>query len=173
MKGYVYILKNEAMPGLLKIGRSKRSVEDRAKELYTSGVPHPFEVVHSVFSPDCEELEEMLHVHFIGDRVRKDREFFRIQESQAKSAITEILRNQIYEWVLEFDENACVLDQEMNEVHGNLDLIAFQSDVHWSTIYKAAIHMTIKDLQPVIDRLCFEQTNVVAIEQAKAGIGEG
>ena len=34
----VYILKNEAMPGLIKIGYTKENAEKRANELYTTGV---------------------------------------------------------------------------------------------------------------------------------------
>ena len=41
--GCVYILKNEAMPGLIKIGYTTRTAEKRADELYEgiTGVPRP------------------------------------------------------------------------------------------------------------------------------------
>ena len=40
--GSVYILTNEAMPDLIKIGCTTRTAEERAQELYTTEVPHPF-----------------------------------------------------------------------------------------------------------------------------------
>ena len=33
LKGYVYVLSNESMPGIYKVGMTGRSVEERAKEL--------------------------------------------------------------------------------------------------------------------------------------------
>ena len=44
--GIIYVLVNEAMPGLIKIGKitkEGKSVEDRMKELDSTGVPLPFE----------------------------------------------------------------------------------------------------------------------------------
>lgn len=42
-QGIVYILSNEAMPGLLKIGlTTRKDLSARLRELYTTGVPVPF-----------------------------------------------------------------------------------------------------------------------------------
>jgi len=42
-EGIVYVLSNEAMPGLIKIGLTKRDeLEARLNELYSTGVPLPF-----------------------------------------------------------------------------------------------------------------------------------
>jgi len=44
--GIVYVLTNPTMPGLVKIGKTSRdSVMARLSELYTTGVPLPFECV--------------------------------------------------------------------------------------------------------------------------------
>ena len=44
--GIVYVLTNPAMPGLVKIGKTSRSsVKGRLRELYSTGVPVPFECV--------------------------------------------------------------------------------------------------------------------------------
>lgn len=59
-KGYVYVLSNPCMPGIVKIGKTTRSVEDRANELYQTGVPEPFKVEEFFHSPDCHELEASL-----------------------------------------------------------------------------------------------------------------
>lgn len=42
MKGYVYIISNQAMPGIFKIGFTLKDPELRAKELDSTGVPYPF-----------------------------------------------------------------------------------------------------------------------------------
>ena len=77
MKGYVYILSNEFMPGLLKIGKTKRSVEQRAGELYQTGVPVPFKVEHEALCHDCDQLEIRVHEELREFRVSESREFFK------------------------------------------------------------------------------------------------
>ena len=36
--GFLYVLENDSMPGLLKIGKTSRSPHERAGELFTTGV---------------------------------------------------------------------------------------------------------------------------------------
>ncbi|WP_374328854.1 GIY-YIG nuclease family protein [Azonexus sp.] len=75
--GYVYILMNSSMPGLLKVGRTFRDSKARARELHTTGVPTPFEVAFELFAENHEELEQKLHDHLSEFRVSGNREFFR------------------------------------------------------------------------------------------------
>lgn len=86
MAGIVYVLTNEGMPGLLKIGRTDRdNLELRMRELHTTGVPFPFECVKAVEVADdqqAKQLEKALHKAFDPDRVNPKREFFRIREDQ-------------------------------------------------------------------------------------------
>lgn len=85
-QGYVYLLTNPAMPGIVKIGMTHRDQLDaRLKELYTTGVPLPFECVYACKVPanKCEELEQALHTAFEPARLNPNREFFRIKPEQA------------------------------------------------------------------------------------------
>ena len=78
-KGIVYVLTNSAMPGLVKIGMTTRdSVDARMKELYSTGVPVPFECAYAceVSSSDCVKIENALHTAFAPNRVNANREFF-------------------------------------------------------------------------------------------------
>jgi T5orf172 domain len=75
--GYVYILINSSMPGLLKVGRTFRDSKARARELHSTGVPTPFEVAFELFAENHEELEQKLHEHLAEFRVAGNREFFR------------------------------------------------------------------------------------------------
>lgn len=46
MKGLVYLLTNPAMPGIVKIGLTTRGdMNQRLQELFTTGVPVPFDCV--------------------------------------------------------------------------------------------------------------------------------
>jgi len=75
--GYVYLLINPSMPGLIKIGCTQRDSRARALELYKTGVPTPFEVAFEVFSEDHKTLEDEIHTQLSAFRINGDREFFR------------------------------------------------------------------------------------------------
>jgi len=77
MNGYVYILSNESLPGLIKIGITNRDPFARAAELRTTGVPTPFVVVAALLVTDPAGTEARLHQTLSADRVDQGREFFR------------------------------------------------------------------------------------------------
>jgi hypothetical protein len=85
--GYVYILENECMNGIYKIGRTARKVDARMDELFTSGLPTPFKLVFSAYVSDSIFVEKQLHKVFAKQRINKDREFFKVSP---KAVIGEI-----------------------------------------------------------------------------------
>jgi hypothetical protein len=90
--GYVYLLINHAMPGLVKVGLTNRSPGERVAELSSAtGVPTPFELVYDVLVPDSLEAEQFIHSHLtaLGYRLTDNREFFR-------APIREVLRLMIH-----------------------------------------------------------------------------
>ena len=65
--GIVYLLTNPVMPGLVKIGMTtQEDIDKRMKELYTTGVPVPFECQFAckVKKGDCAKIEKALHTAF-------------------------------------------------------------------------------------------------------------
>lgn len=83
-KQIVYVLTNPGMPGLVKIGKTTRnSVMTRMNELYSSGVPYPYECEYAVEVDDCTAVEKALHTAFHPNRVNPRREFFAIDPEQA------------------------------------------------------------------------------------------
>lgn len=90
----VYILSNTAMLGLLKIGKTTQAdVQIRMGQLYTTGVPVPFECVYAIEVSDCSKVESALHTAFGPSRVNPNREFFKIEAEQA-IAIMKLLDQQ-------------------------------------------------------------------------------
>ena len=90
-RGYIYILLNAAMPGYLKIGKTERSPENRAKELScVTGVPSPFVVAYEILVRDCHEVERVLHEKLAKHRVSGQREFFSVPLKDAISLVSEI-----------------------------------------------------------------------------------
>jgi tetratricopeptide (TPR) repeat protein len=79
--GFVYVLTNPSMEGFVKIGKTSKSPEGRAKELSAStGVPTPFAVAFDVYFDDCDLAEARVHtlLEEKGYRVSTNREFFQI-----------------------------------------------------------------------------------------------
>ena len=84
MPGIVYLLTNEAMPGLVKIGKTTGDdPQVRMDQLYNTSVPVPFECALAVRVEDPSELEKALHTAFGPNRVNPKREFFKINIEQA------------------------------------------------------------------------------------------
>lgn len=88
MAGIVYMLRNVAMPGIVKIGKTSRTDPTiRISELYTTGVPMPFECVLAVRVEDEQAVERALHVAFGPHRINPRREFFEIECEQAEAIL--------------------------------------------------------------------------------------
>lgn len=101
-RGYVYILTNEAMPGLVKIGKTTRSVEQRAAELTHTGIPFPFDIADQVYSPDCSELEGWVHGVLAESRINAQREFFLCDTAKASKILHQAHEEQASVWLNEF-----------------------------------------------------------------------
>lgn len=83
-QGLIYVLTNPAMPGLVKIGKtSRKEVKQRMFELYSTGVPVPFECAHAARVNDPDKVEVALHTAFAPNRINARREFFKIEPAQA------------------------------------------------------------------------------------------
>jgi hypothetical protein len=72
------------MPGLVKIGMTKRNPNIRAKELASqTGIPTKFKVEHAVKVSDSLSVEQSIHKKLKKYRVNNNREFFEIDISKA------------------------------------------------------------------------------------------
>ena len=87
MPEIVYVLTNEAMDGLVKIGRTTTSVEQRIRELDNTSLPLPFQCFFAGEVTNSASVEALLHKTFADKRVRNNREFFRIDPNQVRAAI--------------------------------------------------------------------------------------
>jgi hypothetical protein len=86
-EGIIYILINEAMPGYTKIGKTTTSVEQRMRELDTTGIPLPFECYYAARVADVNFAEKTIHDVFDDRRVRQRREYFKIDPERVRSAL--------------------------------------------------------------------------------------
>ncbi|MBT4552270.1 GIY-YIG nuclease family protein [bacterium] len=78
-EGWIYILINPALKkDLLKIGKTKRHPEARAKELSTTGIPTEFHVAYELEVKNCDKVEAIIHKKLSSYRYTRNREFFKI-----------------------------------------------------------------------------------------------
>ena len=139
MKGYVYVLTNPVMPGLVKIGRSKNAAGSRAKQLYRgdTGVPLPFDIYFECMFSNCIEGEALVHEELDEHRINPAREFFRIEPWDAQKAVMRVCSYEIDCTVVEFGFTVC--DAEMALVAHKFNLcppepyqiVDFVSDGAW------------------------------------------
>lgn len=93
MKGWVYIISNRGMPGLIKIGYSSKDPELRAKELDGTGAPHPYEVDYEILVPDPYLVEQAAHVK-LSDK-KEAKEWFRASLDDGVLAIRSVADGKI------------------------------------------------------------------------------
>lgn len=104
--GWLYIITSPSLPGLTKIGCTRRlNPSIRIKELSSSSLPEPFHAHCFVFSDDCFELENNIHKYFDKERVNPDREFFRIEPKEAINVLKEIFNVDVHFVDEDCDEN--------------------------------------------------------------------
>lgn len=95
--GYVYILENDSLKDMVKIGSTSYSGEERAKKLSSSSaVPTPFKVAYQEYVNDYENFEKTLHRIFDENRVNNKREFFRVSTKNVISVIQKLKSDKKY-----------------------------------------------------------------------------
>lgn len=88
--GYIYVLANSAMPGVVKVGKTTRTPTERALELSgVTGLPTPFIVVYEQLFQNCSAAESFVHAYLEqqGFRVSDNREFFNAPVNEAVRAV--------------------------------------------------------------------------------------
>ncbi len=107
MSGIVYLLTNPAMPGLVKIGKTTRDDPQlRMGDLYTTGVPLPFDCELAMEVDDETAVEAAFHQAFEPDRINPRREFFKIDVSQAEALLRLLGKRDVTPEVAQADDVA-------------------------------------------------------------------
>ena len=88
MSGTVYVLTNDSLKGMVKIGFTTRTADIRAKELSNTSLPTPFIVAfESAKVANPRVVERTVHNQLIGSRIQNGREFFKVTIQEAIDAI--------------------------------------------------------------------------------------
>ena len=86
-KGIIYILTNDSMPGLIKIGITNRPIRERLKELDSTELPTPFNLYYAIEIDNYKQKEKLIHKAYAKDRIRLNREFFKVEPENATALL--------------------------------------------------------------------------------------
>ena len=93
--GEIYVLSKRSEKDVLKIGYTTRSIYDRVNEINSAtGIIEPFGVRAIWTVDDPRQIENMIHRQLEQYRIRKDREFFRIDFRMAFKIINDLIRDE-------------------------------------------------------------------------------
>ncbi len=96
-QGWVYLVTNLHMPGLVKIGATRKHPLQRAQELGAgTGVPAAMVLSYYHDFADCFEAERLVHEHFDALRVNESREFFRVELGVAVAFVAGLCNSSTY-----------------------------------------------------------------------------
>jgi len=87
-EGTIYAVSNVAMAGLVRIGATRKNVEERIQELYNTSVPYPFLLECSVKVLDPYKVESVMHRTLNNYRVNPSRDFYAIESKVIKDLFT-------------------------------------------------------------------------------------
>jgi len=90
---WIYVLTNETMPGLVKIGYTKNKPSERVKQINSAtGVAQDFVVEWAYPCFNAHDLEKEIHnyLQIEGFRVNNRKEFFTLSVEEAKSVVERI-----------------------------------------------------------------------------------
>lgn len=96
--GWVYVIESPSLPGLVKIGVSRRlsGPYERVRELSGSSLPEPFHINGFCFSDNAFELESTMHEYFKEERVNPNKEFFRTTPKEAIKVLKEKFKMEVH-----------------------------------------------------------------------------
>jgi hypothetical protein len=104
MSQIIYILTNESMPDLIKIGMTDERLDERVKELSRqTGVPLPFEVYFACEVENMREVEKSLHNAFSDHRINPRKEFFRLNPERVISILKLLQKKDVTPLTDEFE----------------------------------------------------------------------
>ncbi len=97
-KGWLYVITNQAMPGLVKIGCSSKDPQARADEFSRAagtGMPFPYQVSYQVWTSNFSNLERAVHESLRQIRIDHEgasgKEWFSCDVASAIAAIRAVL----------------------------------------------------------------------------------
>ena len=127
--GTVYVLTNEAMPGLVKVGKTSGLLEKRMRGLYSTGVPIPFSCFYAVDVNDADFVERKIHEAFDDVRFNESREFFTIAPEKVKAALEITGGKEVTptEEIIETETDLVAIERQRNRNRFNFSKVGIEA----------------------------------------------
>jgi T5orf172 domain len=91
-QGRIYVLTSESQPGIVKVGKTSRTADERAEDLDGTALALPLVAAYEVVITNFDQIELSAH-RLLGDkRVRSGREWFRCTVPEAVAAIHDAIQ---------------------------------------------------------------------------------
>jgi len=129
MSGTIYFLSNPIMPGLLKIGYTETSIEQRLSQLRHTALPANFTVAAAFHVNSPQSCERAVHDILRDFRHTPEREFFKITLKTALTKSWPIIQANLT------DEEQSGADPNPS-AHPFPDLTEIEEEILWSVIDK-------------------------------------
>ena len=121
--GFIYIMSNRSMPGVLKVGLTTKALIYRQKELSTTGIPTPFEVekIYQIDQKLLRDVEKEAHSILKNKNLHHGKEFFKASSKDCEFAVQEAIykfaNNAYSELIQDYEEY--IREQELKEAYKN------------------------------------------------------
>ena len=148
MSGAVYILINQAMPGLIKIGKTQGAVEDRLRSLDTTAVPLPFECFYAAEVERPDDVERALHEAFEDHRIRRNREFFRISPDKPRVILELLQKRNVtpgHDVVTEPDDQRALDDERQRRSAFRFGMVKIMPGTELQSVLDESVACTVMD----------------------------
>lgn len=152
MPDVVYVLTNPAMPGLVKIGITQRTIEQRLRELDQTSVPLPFECFYAAEVGDCRRVEGALHEAFDDHRVRASREFFRLSPEKPRAIIRLLAQREVTpggDVVESADDQRALNDERRRRSQFRFDELGIAPGSQLVSVFDEKITATVHDSRKI------------------------
>jgi hypothetical protein len=164
MRGYLYVLTNEALPGLVKIGYSTKDPSLRRGELSNTSIPQNFVLYYEVLIDNPFDAEQAIHRQLKAINAHSGKEFFKITADAAVNCIRKFIDENSLEVYLEGSgktnkcvnckmwvfENKCTCANDINIVDLNdnppslLNVSAFVIPIKWERVDATILLVSVK-----------------------------
>lgn len=112
-QGVIYVLVNPSLEGLIKVGYTTRTIEERVKELSSStSIPTPFIPIYWRRVSEVEHLEKRIHTQLKSYGFSHGKEYFKV----APPIVIDLIISIIGEKSHDFSEHTEVDEQSLEEL---------------------------------------------------------